>query len=123
MIDICLLQWNKFKIKINKDLKGDINVDNLWQCINIEIFFSVGYDELKQVIQIYSIIPSSNAEVGRGFSALKRIKTLQRNRIGDNLLECLMCISLNGREIKDWNPQDSFSNWRKKNNLKHFEKV
>ena len=49
------------------------------------------------VFELKKIVPSSNVEVERGFSALKEIKIDARNRLLDETLDHLMMIDLNGQ--------------------------
>ena len=53
---------------------------------------------LRALAKIALTIPLATAWPERGFSALKRIKTQQRNRIGDELLSALLNVAMNGPE-------------------------
>ena len=121
--EIIIFQWKKFKLKLNEYYLKNVNSSSPNISLNIifsDPYFETGFDELKDIIKIHMTIPSSNAEVERGFSAMKRIKTLLRNRMGTNLMDKLMNISLNGEEIANWNPEESINYWIKKNDLRNF---
>ena len=49
---------------------------------------------------------------------MNRKKTKVRNRLSVGSLEDLLVISLNGPEVKDWNPEGSFNRWEGKNTLR-----
>ena len=57
------------------------------------------YPEILQLMKITMTIPLSTAWPERGFSALKRIKSLMRNRLLTAMLNALLQISLNGPRI------------------------
>lgn len=42
------------------------------------------------------VLPVSTADCERSFSALGRIKSVLRNRLCERVLNCLMCISIEG---------------------------
>ena len=116
--EIILFQCRKFKLKINEYYKNNnLSSDPIDQAFK-DIFFKTDYNELLELFKIYLTLPSSNAEVERGFSCMKRIKTQLRNRMSTQLLEDLMNISLNGDKIEDWNVEESVLYWIKKNNLR-----
>jgi hypothetical protein len=51
---------------------------------------------------LYLVMTVASADCERGFSVMKRIKTAMRNRLGSAALEQLMCISINGPDIKEF---------------------
>ena len=56
---------------------------------------------LSPLLQTYLILPTSTSDVERGFSTMNRIKTNDRNRLGEVLVHCML-ISMYGKEFK-WN--------------------
>ena len=62
--------------------------------------------------EYYYSLPCSNAEVERGFSTLSNIKTDKRNRLLDTSLNDFMTISLNGKNIEDFNYYAAYSIWK-----------
>ena len=58
------------------------------------------YNMLVDIAKICLVQPLSNAIVERGASTLKRIKTRLRNRMKNDMLSCLMNISINGPKLK-----------------------
>ena len=50
--------------------------------------------ELSKVLKIYSVLPISSCEAERSFSALKRLKTYLRSKMGQNRLSSLALMHL-----------------------------
>ena len=61
------------------------------------------YPNLTKIATIAAVIPVSTAECERSFSAIKRIKSVLRNRLKTTTLDCLMRISIEGPSITDFN--------------------
>ena len=60
------------------------------------------YPLLAYLFQIFIVLPTSTADVERGFSKMNFIKSKDRNRMGDVLIHCLL-ISLYGGAFEwDW---------------------
>ena len=62
------------------------------------------------------LVPSSTADCERGFSALKRIKTPLRNRLGNPITVQLMFISIEGPSLADFDFDAACSGWASKRN-------
>ncbi|ELT88776.1 hypothetical protein CAPTEDRAFT_216552 [Capitella teleta] len=56
---------------------------------------------LRRIAHVAMVLPVSTADCERGFSAMKRIKTKQRNRLIDTTLNNLMMITLEGPSCQD----------------------
>ncbi len=56
------------------------------------------------IAEVAASLPVSNAWPERGASALKIIKTKQRNRLSSSMIEGLLTVSVNGPTIKDSKP-------------------
>ena len=50
--------------------------------------------EFSKVLKIYSVLPISSCETERSFSALKRLKTYLRSKMGQNRLSSLALMHL-----------------------------
>lgn len=84
--------------------------------------FEVGYETVVELINIYIlVIPCSNVGVEKGFSAMKRIKTEIRNRLGIGTLQDLMTISLNRSESKSWDYEEGDSECMQLNNIRNLD--
>ena len=70
------------------------------------------FDLLVDILELFLVIPCSNAEIERGFSCMARIKTDIRNRLLTETLDYLMNISNNGAKIGEYNPKDDNLFWK-----------
>jgi len=63
--------------------------------------FKHGFETRIKLVKSDAALPTINAEIARGFSCMKRIKTDFRNKLSVERLQDLLMISLNGEEISD----------------------
>ena len=63
--------------------------------------FKVMFPNLVKLAAVAQSLPVTNALPERGASALKRIKTRLRNSLKDDMLECLLQISINGPPVSE----------------------
>ena len=56
------------------------------------------YSLINEIVKIAMVTPVSNAWPEQGASAIKRIKTRLRSVMADDMLRCLLMISMNGPE-------------------------
>lgn len=104
-------QWRKLKTKVAQFiLENKSPKDNAINYIFTDAYFDIGFEGIKEIIEIYQVLPCSNAEVERGFSAMKRIKTLERNKLLPETLFSLMMISLDGPSNELWR-QDNINQY------------
>ena len=75
-----------------------------------------------KLIEIYAALPTTNSEIERGFSCMKRIKTALRNKLSVGRLQDLMMIALNGEDVKLWRPDESFNHWNSTHDVRNFRK-
>ena len=77
------------------------------------------FPNLAPLMNILLVIPVSNAKVERGFSAMHRIKSEWWSSLGEETLDALMRISINGPPLAQFDPkpavQKFFSNPRRPN--------
>ena len=78
---------------IEKKREGDI-----LHYILTDDFFKHGFESIMKLIEIYAALPTTNSEIERGFSCMKRIKTALRNKLSVWRLQDLMIIALNGED-------------------------
>ena len=71
----------------------EISKKNILSYILTNEYFYTNFESIRELVETYSALPCSNAEVQRGFSAMKRIKTLNRNRLLIRTLNSVMMIS------------------------------
>ena len=62
------------------------------------------YPNLVHLFELLLVFPVSNAKVERGFSTMQRIKSDWRNRLGEDTLDHLMRISIEGPQLLSFDP-------------------
>ena len=78
------------------------------------VFTGILKEKLTNILmlaEIILVIPTSSAICERGFSTMARIKTDGRSRLGPEMLDNLMAISVNGPTIADYNCNGALSLW------------
>ena len=98
---------------LNEDLISFIFTDS---------YFQNGFESVLEILNVFCSLPTTNAEVERGFSCMKRIKTNLRNKLLIGTLHHLMMISLNGEDISTWTPDKSLEDWLKGYKIRNFRK-
>ena len=63
------------------------------------------YSSLDSIIDIFRLLPITNAKVERSCSAVKQIKTDNRNQLSTEMLNNLMTISLEGLVLPNFNSE------------------
>ena len=94
-------EWQEVKLFISRNLYH-LSRNEIW-CLILNKY-SNDYPNFKHVIMILLVFPISNAKVERGFSGMLRIKTDFRSTLGEEILEHLMAIGLEGPELSNFNP-------------------
>ena len=90
---------------------GGTGINKLnWEQINNEFGDSAGVFLL--LVDLLLSIPAHSVECERGFSLLKIIKTDWRNRLVDDAVTDLICITLDAAEIKEFNPDPAIHLWQ-----------
>ena len=74
------------------------------------------FPNLYNLALIALLIPTSTADCERGFSALKRIKTPLRNRLGNKIAVQLMFIATEGPALLDFDFDAACNAWAAKRN-------
>ena len=71
----------------------------------------MAYSLISDILARIAVLHASSAEVERVFSAMKRIKTPVCNRLKTGTLDHFLRISIEGPEIKDWDPLPALKKW------------
>ncbi|XP_072171557.1 zinc finger protein 862-like [Diadema setosum] len=88
-----MLQWqNRTELRTAKSPTEWV----LGRIMKMKQTYAHVYPKLFYIAQVCATLPVSNAWPERGVSAMKRIKTRLRSRLGNDMLEALMHISING---------------------------
>ena len=69
------------------------------------------YPQLARLASLGLTIPFSTADCEPAFSTMNRIKTKLRNRLKTTTLDCLLRISIEGPELKDFDFQLALKKW------------
>ena len=69
---------------------------------------NIGYEHLKKLTESICCVPIATATVERSFSAMNRIMTKLRNRMGQDTLQYCMKISIEGDEYGVYRSGDRF---------------
>ena len=72
---------------------------------------AVAYPLISDILARIAVLPASSAEVERVFSAMRRIKTPVCNRLKTGTLDHLLRISIEGPEVRDWDPLPALKKW------------
>ena len=92
------LEWREFRLMNLTDLES-LDVDQFWNevaCLK-KVDGQVRFSILPQFMKCLLVLPHSSASAERVFSQLTLIKTKQRNRIGNELLNSLLTVKCNIR--------------------------
>ena len=132
---LVLFQWKNLKYKLfnqfhkkideSKDCissQSSLLNEDLISFIFTDSYFQNGFESVLEILNVFCSLPTTNAEVERGFSCMKRIKTNLRNKLLIGTLHHLMMISLNGEDISTWTPDKSLEDWLKGYKTRNFRK-
>ena len=82
-----------------------------WVDINIAMM-GMNVDRVLKLIDVILALPPTSVFNETAFSQLKLIKTERRHRLGNNRLNNLMTIRLDGPGIEDFNPRKAIDKWQ-----------
>ena len=74
------------------------------------------YPALSKLFSIALVLPVSTADCERGFSTMKRIKTVPRNRLSTATLDHLISISAEGPALDEFDFDQAVVKWGAKRN-------
>jgi hypothetical protein len=95
-------EWTLFREKLLLDFAQCRGAAEVCQRVIRSTGHSTCFPVLTQLARIALTIPLSTAWPERGFSAMKRIKSCQRNRMADNMMFGLLNVAMNGpAELSD----------------------
>ena len=77
---------------------------------------ALAYPLISSILARIAVLPASSAQVERLFSAMKRIKSSQRNRLKSTTLDHLMRISIEGPLVHLWDPYPALRKWESMGN-------
>ena len=100
LFKISLPKLSILKSKAKEVRNSKVKIEELLNFILTNHYFESGFEGILEIIEIYCSLPCTNAEVERGFSAMNRIKTTERNHLLPQTLGSLIMISLNGPPVE-----------------------
>ena len=101
-LDGVMADWNSFKLYWVDNLR-DQQQDAVWPLLLTH--YREKFPNLAQLVHILLVIPVSNAKVERGFSTMRRIKSDWRSSLGEETLDHLMRISIDGPALTQFDPK------------------
>ncbi|XP_006813061.1 zinc finger protein 862-like [Saccoglossus kowalevskii] len=111
-------EWGNFKnylkdtILHQPDLTPGAVVDVL--CTTSSLQF--GFPKIVQLAKIYRVLPCHTADSERTFSQLKLVKTIPRNRLGQDSLDSLIRIAVDGPSVDTYNYSSAVKRWAEMKN-------
>ena len=116
-VEKLMTEWQAMKYHINENIKkqmpesvkdGSAKVTpterllkQMLRNVNLASFFP----SLVFIAEVAITLPVSNAWPERGASALKNVKTKQRNRLGNDMLEAILQVCINGPAANSYDGQ------------------
>ena len=103
MIDAakCKSEWesSRYMLALGKDEDNFDDVESFLQWYFGEGGRHAKYECMTPLLNIVTVLPVGSTTVERSFSRMKIIKTRLRNRMGDDTLESLMLIAMEGPDM------------------------
>ena len=103
-------EWVYFKQLLAESFKN-LTTREVLEMVVKDLSLQIILPQFGRLANIALTIPISTADCERGFSAVKRIKTLLRNQSKTHTLDCLMRISVEGPELDRFNFDSAATHW------------
>ena len=100
-IDGLMSEWGAFKAFWLSHLRA-LTKEEVWSMLLTTL--ENKYPNLVYLFKLLLVFPVSNAKVERGFSTMRQIKSDWRNRLAEDTLDHLMCISIEGPQLSSFDP-------------------
>ena len=94
-----LNEWEEIKT-LRTVYLAHLIMEDFWNAVRL----NRNFPNFRHIIDIISVLPTSNAKVERSFSIMQRVKNDWRNRLGEKMLENLIRIKLDGPDLKTFDP-------------------
>ena len=113
-------QWEDLKEMIapymqnNQGMFHGLRHQAFWEKAACRYWSSGAYNVVFKLVAITFMFPWDNSCCERGFSTMDGIKSRLRARLGPELLDQLMRISMRGPPLSSWDPRPAIAKWRAK---------
>ncbi|XP_008583106.1 PREDICTED: zinc finger protein 862 [Galeopterus variegatus] len=78
---------------------------------------------LSKLLAVVVCVPISTSCCGRGFKAMNRIRTDERTKLSNEVLNMLMMTAVNGVAVTEYNPQPAIQHWYLTSSGRRFSHV
>ena len=103
-------EWVYFKQLLTEGLK-QLSIREVLKTIIKDQLLKTVLPQTVCLANISFTVPVSTADCEQGFSAVKHIKTVLRNRLKTQMLDCLMRISVEGPELENFDFENAATVW------------
>ena len=101
-------EWLKLKLYMHN--RRNMNTKDLYKRLFMSSL-NEKFSNILTLVEIVLVIPTSSAICERGFSAMARKKSDWRSKLGPEMLDNLMSISINGPPINEYNCASALYRW------------
>ena len=109
-------EWDILKNKLFQTLSPNQSYLDVWSNVFKNDEFNTECQNILHIIELLLITPYSNAKLERMFSAMGRVKTDWRNRLGRDRLDASLRIKEEGCPIADYCPDTAIDIWFRSKN-------
>lgn len=112
-VDAAFSEWTELKLHVkNNPHFRVLHPLSLWQRISQEDVERNNYSNIMKVIHLTSVYPLANASCERGFSTMKRVKSDWRCTLGNDTMDMLMRVKIEGpKKQADYHPRAAVNRW------------
>ncbi|CAH3178801.1 unnamed protein product [Porites lobata] len=112
-VDAAFSEWTELKMHVkNNPHFRVLHPLSLWQRISQEDVERNNYSNIVKVIHLTSVYPLANASCERGFSTMKRVKSDWRCTLGNDTMDMLMRVKIEGpKKQADYHPRAAVNRW------------
>ena len=104
-------EWYQLKLVVQNNYKHLLYTE-LWKLVLTDQDMVSQFRNISHLVEIMLVLPISTAGVERGFSTMRRIKTDKRLCLGEEVLDDLMRISIEGPIVKVFDPKPAMLLWK-----------
>ena len=112
-VDSAFSEWTELKLHVkNNPHFRVLHPPSLWQRISQDDVERNNYSNIMKVIHLTSVYPMANASCERGVSTRKRVKSDLRCTLGNDTMDMLMRVKIEGpKKQADYRPRAAVNRW------------